>query len=211
MDTDNFTNHYRILTVDVEKEITKLLRNALKPDSFTILETAGSADALQKIKDELPDIIIYDASTHVNNRIEFLKQIRRQSEEPVIILDAWQNSNEKVKHLELGADDYITKPFSLAELLARIRVLLRRCGRAEPLPVPPCINLGNIKIDFAARQVTVNEKISKLSRKEYYLLQELVLNAGKVLTYSHILTKIWGLHDLTPVLATPSFRILPLF
>jgi len=124
---------------------------------------------------------------------EVCRQLREWSQIPIIMLSARGDESDKVKCLELGADDYITKPFGASELIARVRAVLRRTEAARTIPTQPSFTSGDLKISFAQRQVIVADKEVKLTPTEYSLLQELVLNAGKVLTHTHLLNKVWGL------------------
>ena len=182
----------RILVIGAE-ETTKSLRNSVRGGGFLIFETADKIEALRKVRQEVPDIIIIDVSISGNNHLGFIKQIRQEFKLPVIILSNRQTITDKVRYLEFGADDYIAKPFNNEEFIARINSLLRRT-KENHLYSEPRISIGKVKIDFAAHHVIAAGQESKLSRKEYDLLHELILNAGNVLTYNQILQKVWDLN-----------------
>ncbi len=182
--------HERVLVISTHEEIVKKIRDVLHYEGFVVFESVDTGKILQSIKEEAPDVIIWDVS-QIGNCDEFMKQLRQKYDTPILILNPKGNSYDKLRYLKLGADDCIIKPFNNEELIARIKSLSRLTW-ANRLPREPSIRVGRIKIDFAARHVRVAGHESKLSRKEYDLLYELVLNAGKVLTYDYILQQVWG-------------------
>jgi len=182
----------RILVVDDELSIIKFLRATLKAESYEVLTAMDGAEALQNIEMELPDLMILDIMMPKVDGFEVCRRLREWSQIPIIMLSARGDEGDKVKCLELGADDYITKPFGTSELVARVRAVLRRTKAARVIPTQPSFTSGDIKINFVERRVTVAEREVKLTPTEYNLLQELVLNANKVLTHSMLLGKVWG-------------------
>jgi two-component system KDP operon response regulator KdpE len=181
-----------VLIVDDEEVTRETLRATLRAEGYETLEARDGVEALRTIEREAPDLLILDIVMPQLDGLEVLRRLRQHSEIPIIVLSARGGMADKVKCLNLGADDYITKPFSVDELIARFRAVLRRTKTAGSVPVRPCFVSGNLRIDFVTRQVTVTGKEVRLTPTEYNLLQELVLNEGRVLTYSHLLSKVWG-------------------
>jgi len=182
----------RILVVDDELSIIKFLRANLETRGYDVLTAMDGAQALQTVEMELPDLVILDIMMPKMNGFEVCRQLREWSQIPIIMLSARGDESDKVKCLDLGADDYITKPFGASELIARVSAVLRRTEKPLSLPTQSSFTSGDLKINFAKRQVTVADKEVKLTPTEYALLQELALNAGKVLTHTHLLNKVWG-------------------
>ena len=182
----------RILIVDDELSIIKFLRANLEAEGFEVLTVMDGVQALQTFEMELPDVVILDIMMPKMDGFEVCRRIREWSQIPVIMLSARGDVDDKVKCLDLGADDYITKPFGKGELTARVRAVLRRTKLVTAVPAQPSFSSGDLEINFVKRQVTVVSKEVKLTPTEYNLLRELVLNAGKVLTHTHLLNKVWG-------------------
>ena len=183
----------RVLIVDDDLAIIKFVRANLKASDYETLTAMDGAEALEITERELPDLVILDITMPKMDGFEVCRRLREWSQIPIIMLSARGDEEDKVKCLELGADDYLTKPFGVAELIARVRAVFRRTEAAATTPTQPSFTAGDIHINFAKRQVTVAGKEVKLTPTEYALLQELVLNAGKVLTHTHLLNKVWGL------------------
>ncbi len=186
-------HHTCVLIVDDDLAILKFLRANLKAEDYKTLAALDGTEALQITERELPDLVILDIMMPKMDGFEVCRQLREWSQIPIIMLSARGDEDDKVKCLDLGADDYITKPFGASELIARVRAVLRRTEAARATPTQPSFISGNLKINFVERRVTAAGKEVKLTPTEYNLLQELVLNAGKVLTHTHLLNKVWGL------------------
>jgi len=182
----------RILVVDDELSIIKFLRANLETKGYEVLAAMDGAEALQTFEMDLPDLVILDIMMPKTDGLEVCRRLREWSQVPIIMLSARGNESDKVKCLDLGADDYITKPFGASELIARVRAVLRRTEAAATIPTQSSFTGGDLQISFAQRRVTIAGKEVKLTPTEYSLLQELVLNAGKVLTHTHLLNKVWG-------------------
>jgi two-component system, OmpR family, KDP operon response regulator KdpE len=182
----------RILVVDDDLAILKFLRANLQAEGYEILVAIDGEKALQTIEKELPDLVILDITLPGLDGFEICRRLRQWSQIPIIMLTARGEAEDKVRCLNLGADDYITKPFAAIELLARVRAVLRRVQVTDFKPQHPSFRHENIEINFVQRQVTVSGNEVKLTPTEYQLLQELVLNAGKVLTHTYLLNKVWG-------------------
>jgi len=182
----------RILIVDDELSIIKLLRANLEARGYEVLAAIDGAEAIQTFEMELPDLVILDIMMPKMDGFEVCRRLREWSQVPIIMLSARGDVSDKVKCLDLGADDYITKPFGKGELIARVRVVLRRTEATATVLSQPSFTSGDLQISFAQRRVTIASKEVKLTPTEYNLLQELVLNVGKVLTHTHLLNKVWG-------------------
>ena len=182
----------KILIVDDTADIRELLLEALQMAGYVVCEAANGTEALRKIKTESPDLVILDIAMPDISGFHVLRVLRKTSKIPVIMLSARAETADKVESFELGADDYITKPFQIAEMTARVEAVLRRTVKSTPVPGTVDFNDGRLLIDLAKRHVTLEDKELELTPKEYELLRELVLNAGIVLQYDYILKKIWG-------------------
>ncbi len=185
-------HHSRILVVDDEPAIIKLLRANLHGNGYEVLAAMDGAEALQTIEKELPDLIILDIMMPKMDGFEVARQVREWSQIPIIMLSARGNETDKVNGLDLGADDYLSQPFGTRELLARVGAVLRRTNAARITPTQVSFKDGNLQINFAQRRVMVAGNEVRLTPTEYAILQELVLNAGKVITHAHLLNKVWG-------------------
>jgi len=182
----------RILVVDDELSIIKFLRANLEAKGYQVLAAMDGAEAIQTFEMELPDLVILDIMMPKTDGFEVCRRLREWTQTPIIMLSARGDEGDKVKCLDLGADDYITKPFGASELIARVRAVLRRTEAAAPIPTQPSFTCGDLQVNFAQRRVNIAGKEVKLTPTEYTLLQEFILNAGKVLTHIHLLNKVWG-------------------
>lgn len=182
-----------ILIVDDDLSIIKFLRRNLEARGYEVFTAMDGAEAVQTVEMKLPGLIILDIMMPKIDGFEVCRRLREWSQIPIIMLSARGNEEDKVKCLDLGADDYITKPFGASELIARVRTVLRRTQAATTIPTQPSFTNGDLNISFPQRRVTVAGKEVKFTPTEYSLLQELVLNAGKVLTHMYLLNKVWGL------------------
>jgi two-component system KDP operon response regulator KdpE len=181
----------RILIVDDDPSIVKFVCDNLKAEKYDTLTSMNGAKALQVIERELLDLVILDIMLPGTDGFEVCRKIREWSQIPIIMLSALGNEEDKIKCLDVGADDYITKPFGIHELMARVRAVLRRAQKITPPTQPPFI-CGDLEVDFVNRRVTIVGNEVKLTPTEFSLLRELVLNAGKVLTHAYLLNKVWG-------------------
>jgi two-component system KDP operon response regulator KdpE len=179
----------RVLVVDDEVAIRRFLRVALNGQGFVVSEAATGQDALQALTLERPDLLILDLGLPDMDGVEVTRRLREWSQVPVIILSVREQEVDKIAALDAGADDYLTKPFGVGELLARIRTVLRRqmVGTSEPV-----FTLGGLKVDLANRLVTVDGQEVQLTPTEYDILRALVIPAGKVLTNRQLLRQVWG-------------------
>ena len=178
-----------ILVVDDEKPIRRFLRASLQGHGYTVFEAATGAEAMQEAAGCRPDVIILDLGLPDMDGTEVTRQLREWSSVPIIVLSVRDHESDKIAALDAGADDYLTKPFGVGELMARIRVNMRRAVKAED---EPFFEIGGLQVDLARRLVTVNGAVIDLTPNEYDILRLLVRNPGKVLTHRQILHEIWG-------------------
>jgi two-component system KDP operon response regulator KdpE len=189
-DENKNNNLPRILVVDDEKAIRRFLHTVLNTGEFTLHEAEDAHAALAAAAAVKPDVILLDLGLHDMDGIEVIRRIREWSQVPIIVLSVRERENDKVDALDAGADDYLCKPFGTAELLARIRVALRRSVRQASEPV---YTIDELQVDLSRRRVLIRGKEAQLTPTEYDLLRLLVVHAGKVLTHSQILRQIWGM------------------
>ena len=179
----------RILVIDDEPQIRKLLKVSLGAHGYHIDEASTGQDGINRVALFKPDLIILDLGLPDIDGKEVVIRIREWSSLPIIILTARDQEKEKIDALDAGADDYVTKPFGIGELMARIRVSLRHVANSEEEPVISC---GDLAIDLAQRRVTIGEREVKLTPTEYDIMKVLAQNAGKVLTHKQLLKTVWG-------------------
>jgi two-component system KDP operon response regulator KdpE len=179
----------RVLVVDDESPIRRYLRAALSAQGFTIFEAANGEGAIQAVLSDRPDVIILDLGLPDIDGIEVTRRLREWSQTPIIILSVREAERDKIAALDAGADDYLTKPFSTGELMARMRVVLRRLSAK---PDDPVLEVDQLKMDLSRRIVTIGEKEISLTPTEYDILRLLMQNAGKVLTHRQLLRQVWG-------------------
>jgi two-component system, OmpR family, KDP operon response regulator KdpE len=179
-----------ILVVDDEPPIRRLLRTSLTAQGYDVVEATGGQEAIDAAEREKPDLVILDLGLPDLGGIEVIRVLRQRTSLPIIVLSVRDDERGKVEALDLGADDYVTKPFGVDELVARIRTALRHRFQAQG--EKPVFTAGDLAVDLVRRSVKRGGEEVHLSPKEYDLLAELVANAGKVLTHRHILTKVWG-------------------
>ncbi|ABQ25426.1 response regulator [Geotalea uraniireducens] len=179
----------RILVVDDEMAIQRFLRTALDTGEFSLHQAENGHAALAAAVAIKPDVILLDLGLPDMDGVEVIRRIREWSQVPILVLSVREREDDKVKALDAGADDYLTKPFGIGELTARIRVTLRRSMQQVPEPV---YRINELEVDLPRRRVTVRGEEVQLTPTEYELLRLLVTHAGKVLTHSQILRQIWG-------------------
>jgi len=185
-------NQFRVLIVDDEPRILKFLELRLKASGYKVLTAGNGLEALEQAEAQEPDLVVLDVVMPKKDGFETLRELRAFSSVPVIILSAKEADTDKIRGLELGADDYLAKPFSPEELIARIEAVRRRLVSAQDRKVVEFITLGNMSIDLKRRVVVVNGKEVQLTRIEWLLLSELARNAGKLMLYGDLLARIWG-------------------
>ena len=180
----------RILVVDDEPQILRFLRTSLTANGFDVVEAGTLADGRKLVASAKPDVVVLDLGLPDGDGKDLLREVRSQGETPVLILSARDREVEKVEALDLGADDYVNKPFGMEELIARLRVALRHRLRRQG--EPPVFRQGDLSVDIGARVVKCGDKIVHLTPKEFDLLRLFVKHAGKVLTQRQILLEVWG-------------------
>jgi len=177
------------LVIDDEPQIRRLLRVTLEANGYTVFDAVNGNDGIVQAAQCRPDIILLDLGLPDLDGVEVLKRIREWSRVPVIVLSVRDREDDKIAALDAGADDFVTKPFSSGELLARLRTTLRR---SQPQSAEAIFRSGNFEVDLAARIVRKNGAEVKLTPTEYSLLRLLVVHAGKVITHRQLLTEVWG-------------------
>jgi two-component system KDP operon response regulator KdpE len=180
----------KILVVDDEPQIRRFLRLGLQGHGYAVVEAASGEAAMRSAVAELPDMVVLDLGLPDVEGFEVLRTLREWSRAPVLVLSVRDRETEKVRALDLGADDYVVKPFGMGELLARIRAALR--GRMQRETPQPVFRVGSLEVDCAHRIVRVDGSAVRLSPKQYRLLHMLVVNAGKVITHRQLLREVWG-------------------
>jgi two-component system KDP operon response regulator KdpE len=178
-----------VLIIDDEIQIRRLLRVALEGNGYRVFEAASGQEGLLEAAQRHPDIVVLDLGLPDMDGQAVLQRLREWSEAPVLVLSVREGEEDKVEALDRGADDYMNKPFSTAELLARLRAARRR---AQPVSDSAVFHAGPLQVDLAGRLVTLKGKEIKLTPTEYSLLRLLVRNAGKVVTHRQILKEVWG-------------------
>ncbi len=182
-----------ILVVDDEERMVRFIRLNLEHDGFQVISAFRGQQAIDAIREDMPDLVLLDVMMPDLDGFEVLKIVRETSNVPVIMLTAKGEEDDRVRGLELGADDYVTKPFSPRELVSRVRAVLRRTEAANPATRSEEIVVDErMKVDFGRREVWIDGELVKLRPTEYRLLFHLVQNAGWVMTYDQLLAKVWG-------------------
>ena len=192
METDSNKTSRAILVVDDEPRIVEVVSMNLELEGYRVFGAANGYEALKKLAQELPDLVILDLMMPEMDGFETLREIRQVSTIPVIMLTVKGDEIDRIKGLELGADDYMTKPFSPKELVSRVKAMLRRAEMPTAAPKTEIRVDGDLSIDFSRRKVVVKDKEIRLRPTEYRLLYHLVSNAGHVMTHETLLRRVWG-------------------
>jgi two-component system KDP operon response regulator KdpE len=179
-----------VLIVDDEPPIRRFLRSSLAAQGYRVVEAEDGAGALRQLAEAKPDLIVLDLGLPDRDGIELIREIRQSAETPIVVLSVRDDERGKVQALDLGADDYVTKPFGTEELLARVRAALRH--RLQEQGERPVFRLKDLEVDLVRRIVTRRQERIHLTPKEYDLLRLLITHAGKVLTHRQLLREIWG-------------------
>jgi two-component system KDP operon response regulator KdpE len=184
------TAKIRVLVVDDEAAILKFLKPALGANDYEVATAGGVAEATKRIAAEGPDVVVLDLGLPDGDGKDVIRRVREWSDVPIVVLSARDREAEKIEALDLGADDFVNKPFGVGELMARIRTALRH--RMQRHLETPILKLADIEIDNVRRRVTRGGQEIKLTPKEFELLSCLARNAGRVVTHKQILTAVWG-------------------
>lgn len=182
-------SHLRVLVVDDELAIRRFLRTSLQAHGYAVFEAHTGEDAIVEVTAKRPDLVILDLGLPEVDGIEVIKRIRQWSEVPILILSVQDQEQQKIAALDMGADDYLTKPFGIGELMARMRAAIRHRSKSIGDPV---FEMPGFLMDFSKRIVKVNDEEISLTPTEYDLLKVLVQDSGKVLTHKQIINTIWG-------------------
>jgi DNA-binding response OmpR family regulator len=183
----------KLLIAEDDRDVAEVIAFGVRmvwPDC-RVTATANGEEAIERFAEERPDLVVLDVSMPPPDGFEVCRRIREISGVPILMLTVRDSTLDKVRALDLGADDYLTKPFDHLELLARLRAHLRRAGKS-PLTPEPCIAVGDLSLDHATHQVHVRGEVIRLTSTEYRLLEELVQHAGTVLPHRHLLEQVWG-------------------
>ncbi len=183
----------KILIVEDEIEIVRVLQRSLIAHRYEVVIAQDGEWALTVVQQQSPDLILLDLGLPGMSGLEVCRRVRESSDLPIIVISVKNKERDKVYALDLGADDYLSKPFGIDEVLARIRVALRHAARMSPrLEVEPSVTLGPLHVDFTQHLVFVNDQEIKLTPTEYDLLKVFLQNRGKILTQHMLLTQVWG-------------------
>jgi len=193
-----------VLLIEDEPQMRRFLRAALENEAYRLVEAATAREGLAHATGQNPDIILLDLGLPDGDGIDLTRRLREWSRTPIVVISARGQERDKVAALDAGADDYLTKPFGVGELLARMRVALRHAARAAGEPDEPVFTTGELRVDLEHRQVFLAEREVHLTPTEYKVLLALVRQAGKVLTHRYLLKEVWGASTVTQ---TPALRV----
>jgi len=188
-----------ILLIEDEPQMRRFLRITLQSQGYRLVETETGNDGLIQAASRNPDVVLLDLGLPDMDGLEVTARLREWAQTPIIVISAREQEQDKVKALDAGADDYLTKPFNASELLARIRVALRHALRQRSGRQEPVFSLYNLRVDLAQRQVFLDNKEVHLTPIEYKLLTTLIRHAGKVITHRQLLTEVWGAAQVNEV------------
>jgi two-component system KDP operon response regulator KdpE len=181
-----------VLIVEDEAPVMRFLRATLESHGYRLVEAESGNDALRAASQYVPDLVLLDLGLPDIDGVEVVRRMREWLQVPILVLSARGQERDKVRALDAGADDYLTKPFGLAELLARMRVALRHSARAGPVAGEPVFASGDLEVDLEKRRIRLGAAEVRLTPIEFKLLSVLVRHAGKVVTHKQLLTEVWG-------------------
>jgi two-component system, OmpR family, KDP operon response regulator KdpE len=193
-----------VLLIEDEPQMRRFLRAALENEAYRLVEVATAREGLAQAAGQNPDIILLDLGLPDGDGIDLTRRLREWARTPIVVISARGQERDKVAALDAGADDYLTKPFGIGELLARMRVALRHAARAAGEPDEPVFTTGDLRVDLEHRRVFFAEREVHLTPTEYKVLLALVRQAGKVLTHRYLLKEVWGASTVTQ---TPALRV----
>jgi two-component system KDP operon response regulator KdpE len=179
-----------VLVIEDDTSLRRALRTSLRARSLDVVESATAEEGLVLVADRRPDAVLLDLGLPDLDGIEVLRRMRSFSDVPVVVLTARDRQQDKIAALDAGADDYVTKPFDVEELLARVRAVLRRVPRSSSAPA--VVRVDDLEIDLARRQVRLADEVVHLTKTELALLEQLVAHPGKLLTHEYLLRQVWG-------------------
>jgi two-component system, OmpR family, KDP operon response regulator KdpE len=185
-----------VLLIEDEPQMRRFLRTALEPHGYDLVEAGTARDGLGHATAHNPDIVLLDLGLPDVDGLEVTRRIREWSRVPIIVLSARGQESDKVAALDAGADDYVTKPFAVGELLARMRVALRHALQADGGPEEPVFEIGDLRVDLAERRVQMAGTEIHLTPTEYKLLAVLARHAGRVITHRQLLKEVWGVNAI---------------
>lgn len=186
------TDRPRVLVIEDEPEIRRFLRVSLAAHQFDVSEAESGQAGLRTARSQPPDVVLLDLGLPDASGLEVIAQLRAWSVAPIIVVSARGQESDKIAALDAGADDYLTKPFGIGELLARLRVALRHTARGQDPGAAPLFKLGELEVDQLRRLIKVGGKDVHLTPTEYRLLTTLIKHAGKVVTHRQLLKEVWG-------------------
>jgi len=190
------SNKHKILLIEDELNISNFVKTALEGQEYKVIVATNGLEGMTLFNSYCPKVVILDLGLPDMDGVELIKEIRKKSDTPIIVLSARSSESDKIEALDLGANDYVTKPFGTGELLARLRVAIRNSRHAEGGGAPKDkFVLNDLLINYDARQIFINGLEIKLTQTEFNIVELLSVHAGKVMTYSEILKKIWGYSD----------------
>src|SRR5882757_3177321 len=179
-----------VLVIEDDVPLRRALRTSLRARSLDVVEAGTAQDGLVLVADRRPDVVLLDLGLPDLDGVEALRRLRSFSDVPVVVLTARDRQRDKIAALDAGADDYVTKPFDVEELLARVRAVLRRVPSASSSPA--VIRVEDLEIDLARRQVRLADEVVHLTKTELALLEQLATHPGKLLTHEYLLRRVWG-------------------
>jgi two-component system KDP operon response regulator KdpE len=179
-----------VLVIEDDTSLRRALRTSLKARGFQVLESPTAEEGLVLIADDRPDVVLLDLGLPDLDGIEALRRMRSFSDVPVVVLTARDRQQDKIEALDAGADDYVTKPFDVEEVLARVRAMLRRVPQASS--VPAVVHVDGLEIDLVRKQVRLAGEVVHLTKTELALLEQLATQPGKLLTHEYLLRQVWG-------------------
>lgn len=191
------SNKYKILIIEDEQNICNFVKTVLDSNGYNVIDTQKAVTGLSLLRSHCPNMVILDLGLPDMDGTDFIKQVREFSSIPILVLSARTNESDKILALDLGANDYVTKPFSVGELLARVRAILRnvRLQELSGNTMPQSFSTHDLQIVYDSRTITVAGQEVKLTQTEYNIVELLSFHAGKVMTYTEIINKIWGYSD----------------
>lgn len=191
------SNKYKILIIEDEVNICNFVKTVLDSNGYYVIDTPKAVTGLSLLRSHCPNMVILDLGLPDMDGTDFIKQVREFSSVPILVLSARTNESDKIQALDLGANDYVTKPFGVGELLARVRAILRnvRLQELSGNTMPQTFSTHDLQITYDSRTITIAGQEVKLTQTEYNIVELLSFHAGKVMTYTEIINKIWGYSD----------------